>query len=175
MEDSIKPLTIGALLGVAEHMPRASVSAVRHELMTLTLNGLRYGIDVNCVVDVRDPQPPVQMFNRPACLVGSVWIAGEHAPVIDLRLALGLPAPRGKHSVMVAVDMGERVIGAVVDAVGDIVAIPLGQVKPLEGAAGPIDDCYCAGVASAGANTLVLLDIVAWMTALNEMFEITSA
>jgi purine-binding chemotaxis protein CheW len=177
VEKSITPLPLGAGLflrpGAANPASATTVSA-RYELMALSLNGHDYGIDVRCVVDVRDAPVPVQRFNRPACLTGSLWIAGEHAPVIDLRLAMGLPAPRTAQTAVVAIDVGDRVIGAVVDAVGGLVALPLESVTAANGPLGAVEARYLRGLGQLGTKPMGLLDIVEWMVELNEMFEITS-
>ncbi len=159
--------------------PLASVACF--ELMLISLDGHDYGVDVRCVVDVRDAAPPVQRSNRPACLTGSLWVAGEHAPVVDLRLALGLPAAASGTSMVIAVDIGERVIGAVVDAVGGVIALPAHQVLPIgeDGEAhGPIEARHLRGRGHGQGLTatqpLALLDMVEWLNELNDAYEIIS-
>jgi purine-binding chemotaxis protein CheW len=184
MEESIDSWRFGAAslpMPVAAGTPAAAPATVAvacFELMHVTLDGHDYGIDVRCVVDVRDAAPPVQLFNRPACLSGSLWVAGEHAPVVDLRLALGLPAQRTPQSMVVAIDIGERVIGVVVDAVGDVVALPAHQVLPLTTAAGPIDPRHLRGrglgQGFAAQQPVTLLDVVEWVNELNDAYEILS-
>jgi purine-binding chemotaxis protein CheW len=175
MED-ILHLHPGAGQPAHSHAPELDVEARQHELMTLSLGGHLYGMALGCVIDVRDAQPPMQLFNRPACHVGAIWIAGEHAPVIDLRLALGLKPERGSRHPIVAIDLGERVIGATVDAVGEVLSVPGHEVSPSDATSGPIEPRFLRGESrTPQGHALTLVDIPALLTYLNELFEVTSA
>lgn len=183
MEESIESWRFGAAFNpqapaAAGAFGQAQAAVACFELMQVSLAGHAYGIDVRCVVDVRDAPLPVQRANRPACLTGSLWIAGEHAPVVDLRLALGLPAQHGRPSALVAVDIGERVIGAIVDRAGDVIAVPAHQVLPVTGAPGAIDARHLRGrgigQSFPAPQPVTLLDMVEWLNELNDAYEILS-
>ncbi len=175
MED-ILHLPFGAALPGAERTSELTAVAAQHELMTVSLGGHLYGLPLACVVDVRDAQPPVELFNRPACHVGSIWIAGEHAPVLDLRRALALTPERGSRDPILAIDIGERVIGATVDAVGEVLAVRSETVAPSDATSGPIEPRFLLGqTRTPRGHALTLLDMPALLQHLNELFEVTSA
>lgn len=175
MEDTLT-LPLGTGQRSAEAFPSFNAAVTHYELMPLTLGGHAYGVPHNCIVDVREPQAPVRYFNRPACMVGSLWIAGEHAPVIDLRLALGLKPERGSRHPVLAIDIGECVVGVVVDAIGDVLALRADTVSPADATSGPIEPRHLFGQSrDPRGHPITLLDMVGWVQHLNDLFELTSA
>jgi chemotaxis signal transduction protein len=67
-------------------------------------------------------------------------VGGQRAPLIDVCLLLGPPdRPRchGRARSVVVVQCGERWLGLLVDAVGDVVEVPLSTIVPVPDSGAP--------------------------------------
>lgn len=102
-------------------------------------------------------------------MLGVTNLRGVIVPLVDLRSRFGLEAQYGSGTVTVVLSLAGRTVGAVVDAVSDVVALAPAQVKSAPEFSGAIDDGHITGIATLsegdGARMLILLDIQALMIA----------
>ena len=63
-------------------------------LVTFTLDGHSYGVDVKAVQEVLRGQPRTRVPLAPSSLAGLINLRGQVLTAVDLREQLGLP-PRG--------------------------------------------------------------------------------
>jgi len=97
--------------------------------------------------------------NTPPWVRGVMNLRGTIVPVIDLRLRLGMPAADyGPFTVIVVLAVGSKVVGAIVDAVSDVLSIPDGQVQQTPDLGVAIDVRFVGGIAQADAKLVILLD-----------------
>jgi purine-binding chemotaxis protein CheW len=84
-------------------------------------------------------------------------------PVLDLRLRLGMPpAPTAVH-VIIVLAAGTRVVGAIADAVSDVLTIPDARIQPTPNFGTAVDVRFIAGIAQAEDKLVVLLDVEAML------------
>lgn len=134
------------------------------EMLTCQLGGVSYGIELRCVQEIRSYEAPTRIANAPDFIKGFVNLRGVIVPVIDLRLSFGLPVPAyDAFTITVVLNLGERIVGVVVDSVSDVVALRPSQIKPAPAFNDTVDARYIAGIGTPGdgpdASMLVLLDI----------------
>lgn len=157
-------ITRQARAGVAEPAAPAAPAAQAGEYLTCQLGGEEYAIDILRVQEIRSYEAPTRIANAPEHVRGVVNLRGVIVPIVDLRLRLGCDSAECTDStVIVVLNLGQRVVGAVVDAVADVVALGAADVKPAP-PLGPVDcQSHITGIAtleSGGAQRmLILIDI----------------
>jgi purine-binding chemotaxis protein CheW len=138
-------------------------SAAPHEVLTLRLSAEEYGIDILRVQEIRSYEPPTRIANAPAHVLGVTNLRGVIVPIVDLRCRLGLDAAYGPGTVTVVLNVAGRTVGAVVDAVSDVVQLGTDDVKPAPEFSGAIDARHITGIGTLGqgdqARLLILMDI----------------
>jgi purine-binding chemotaxis protein CheW len=130
------------------------------QFLTFTLGGEEYGVAILNVQEIKGYSTVTPIPNTPAFVRGVMNLRGTIVPVIDLRLRLGMPAVEyGPFTVIIVLAVGAKVVGAVVDAVSDVLTIPDGDVQPTP-QFGDADALRCvAGIAQANGKLVVLLDV----------------
>lgn len=115
---------------------RTERSAVRHaarlpnECLTLRLGDASYGIDIQRVQEIRGYEPLTRIAGAPEGVRGVLHLRGAIVPVVDLRQRMGLESNFDAATVTVVLNLDGGTVGAVVDAVADVVAVAPEQLRP---------------------------------------------
>lgn len=153
-------------------MSTTDVSAVvmaAGQYLSFTLGSENYGIDILKVQEIRSYEAPTRMPGSHADLLGVVNLRGVIVPIHDLRLRFHCASAEFTPStVVIVVDLGTRVIGVVVDAVRDVVALDEGAVRPAPGLGDTSEAGYIRGLAQVADRMLILLDIEALLSGLEQ-------
>ena len=134
------------------------------EVLTFRLGAEEYGIDILRVQEIRRHAPPTRIVDSPLHVKGVVNLRGTIVPVIDLRMVVGCDAAGlGELAVVIVLSVQGRVVGALVDAVSDVVSLTPEQIHPppdlgASTQAGAIHGIGCLRAENV-ERTLVLLDI----------------
>ncbi len=139
------------VLGVAASQAR--------ECLSFRLGQENYGIDILAVQELRGYEPPTRIAGAPGAVLGVLNLRGVIVPVVDLRLHLGVEPRFDALTVTVVLNVGGSTIGAVVDSVADVVALPAAQIRPAPEFSG-LFDAQCIngiGCTRQGDDELLLL------------------
>ena len=68
-----------------------------------------------------------------------------------------------QHTVVIVLNVADQLIGAIVDAVSDVLDLPASVIRPVPGMHSDSDTRSIQGIASVAQRTLLLLDIEALM------------
>ncbi|WP_128003005.1 chemotaxis protein CheW [Piscinibacter defluvii] len=141
----------------------ASATTAPNEVLTLRLGAEEYGIDILRVQEIRSYEAPTRIAGAPAHLLGVTNLRGVIVPIVDLRCRFGLETVYGSGTVTVVLAVAGRTVGAVVDAVSDVVALTPAQIKPAPEFSGAIDMGSITGIGMVEQGDrprmLILLDI----------------
>ena len=144
----------------------AGAAAARREMLTFRLGSEEYGIDILRVQEIRGYETPTQIANAPAHVKGVINLRGVIVPIVDLRLKFNLPeAGYDQFTVVIILNVGERVVGAVVDSVSDVIGIAPEQVRAAPELDAGVDAGHITGIGTLGERMLILLDIERLMLA----------
>ncbi|MGL5116768.1 MAG: chemotaxis protein CheW [Beijerinckiaceae bacterium] len=101
------------------------------QIVTFNVDGRTFGIDVGVVREIKGWQMTTPLPHSAQYVRGVINLRGLILAVYDLRarLGAGLTAATAKH-VIVVVDVGEQTAGLLVDAVSDIVDVPVTSIHP---------------------------------------------
>ena len=111
----------------AEFIPESQ----QRELTAFRIGEQDFCVDIMAVREIRGWSVPTPLPQTPDYLLGVITLRGAVLPIMDLAGRLGLPATiPSVRSVIIVVQVGERVIGLLVDAVSDILSIDQSQIQP---------------------------------------------
>ncbi|WP_313072784.1 chemotaxis protein CheW [Melaminivora sp.] len=142
----------------------AAPAAPAAEYLTFRLGQEEYGIDILRVQEIRSYEQPTRMAHAPEFIRGVIDLRGVIVPIVDLRLKLGCPAEYTSFTVVIILNVGGTVLGAVVDAVADVVALPADAIKPAPQFQGPMDAAFVRGIATTGERMLIVVDIASLLS-----------
>jgi purine-binding chemotaxis protein CheW len=155
-----------ALLGFADAMEaRAEADATATpgpelHLLTFTLDREEFGIPVTQVREVIRVSDITRVPQAPAHVRGVANLRGRILAVVELRSRLGLHAaeltPRSR---VIVVEVRERVLGLLVDAVSQVTKVPEASVAPAPEEVLSMDADYVTGVARWQSRLIILLDL----------------
>src|SRR5690349_14873438 len=101
------------------------------EVLSFRLGAEEYGIGILTVQEIRGYEAPTRIANAPEWLLGVLNLRGQIVPIVDMRLRFNLGQVRyDSLTVVIILNIGQHVIGMVVDGVSDVVTLAPDQVRP---------------------------------------------
>src|SRR5690625_115684 len=104
----------------------------RQEFLVFVLNEQEYGIDILKVQEIRgyQEQSVTRIANVPPFVKGVTNLRGVIVPIIDMRIKFNLPDVKyDNQTVVVILNVADRVIGVVVDGVSDVLTLTAEQIS----------------------------------------------
>jgi purine-binding chemotaxis protein CheW len=145
---------------VTKTAEQTDFGAERLEFLTFALGDEEYGVDILKVQEIRGYDTVTRIPDAPAFIKGVINLRGTIVPVVDLRLKFSLPkADYNEFTVMIILNLADRVVGMVVDGVSDVVALSRSQIFDAPEFGGALDVSYITGLGSLEDRMLILLDI----------------
>lgn len=130
------------------------------QYLTFQLGEEEYGLDILKVQEIRSYERPTRMAQAPEYIKGVIDLRGAIVPIVDLRLKLHCAkADYTDFTVVIILNVQGTVIGVVVDAVADVVALTPDMIKPTPQFQTQIDAAFVTGIANVGGRMLVMMDI----------------
>ena len=124
--------------------PSAIAHAQPGEYLSFRLGNEEYGIPILTVQEIRGYQEPTRIANAPPAIKGVVNLRGVIVPIVDLRVQLAY----NEITATIVLNLGQRVVGIVVDSVSDVVALTPAQIKAPPQMTSGIDTAYVTGIAT---------------------------
>ena len=138
----------------------SAAASAAAEFLTFRLGQEEYGIDILRVQEIRSYEQPTRMAHAPEFIKGVIDLRGVIVPIVDLRLKLHCAtAEYTDFTVVIILNVGGTVLGAVVDAVADVVALPADAIKPAPQFQGQVDAAFVRGIATVDKRMLIVMDI----------------
>ncbi|PIF25303.1 purine-binding chemotaxis protein CheW [Acidovorax sp. 56] len=130
------------------------------EFLAFKIANEEYGVDILRVQEIRSYEKPTTIANAPEHLKGVVNLRGVIVPIIDLRIKLGVAEVQYNHlTVVIVLSIGQRVVGAVVDSVSDVLTLEPSQLRPVPSLDSNFDREHLLAIGSVDERMLILLDI----------------
>ncbi|MDH4230026.1 MAG: chemotaxis protein CheW, partial [Nitrospirota bacterium] len=130
------------------------------EFLTFGLGGEEYGIPILNVQEIIGYVRPTPIPNTPSWVSGVINIRGVVIPVVDVRTLFSMShKDYDATSVIIVTMVGERVIGAVVDQVNDVLAFKENEMQDTPEVANDIRTDYITGLGKLGDRLVMLLDM----------------
>ena len=135
------------------------------EFLAFKLGAEEYGIDILRVQEIRSYEEPTRIANAPAFIKGVVNLRGVIVPIIDMRLKFRLEqAAYNSFTVVIVLNIGNRVMGIVVDAVSDVITLTPEQLRPVPEFNSAIESEHLLAIGAIDERMLIVIDIAKLMT-----------
>lgn len=100
--------------------------------MEFNLGHESYAVELLKVKEVITPPEMTPIPKSPAYVCGLMNLRGLVLSVIDLRKKMGItPGEDKTHNAVIIFDLGDRMVGAIVDCIQKVVTIPHDSIKPV--------------------------------------------
>lgn len=138
----------------------SSTAAAAGEYLSFTLGNEQYGVDILKVQEIRGYDQVTRVPDAPDYIKGVINLRGTIVPVIDLRLKLRLDQARyDAFTVMIVLNVEQRVVGIVVDSVSDVIELTAEQIRPTPEFGAAVDTRFINGIGTQDDRMTILLDI----------------
>jgi purine-binding chemotaxis protein CheW len=136
-----------------------------NEFLTFTLGKEEYGIEILKVQEIRGYDAVTTLANTPEFIKGVINLRGIIVPIVDMRIKFHLGSVEyNQFTVVIILNVANRVVGMVVDGVSDVITLNPEQVKPAPEFGSAIDTKYVMGLGTVDERMLILVDIEKLMT-----------
>jgi purine-binding chemotaxis protein CheW len=145
--------------------PRVGYSVRSEESSSQQLVGFRlgaeeYGIEITTIQEIILMGDVTRVPQVPHFIEGLINLRGSVIPIVDLRKRFGLlVTDRTDESRVVVVNLSEKTIGLVVDAVTQVIRVSKDQIEPTPPTVSAAGKEHIAGLAKLDNRMLILLDI----------------
>ncbi|EFP8032840.1 chemotaxis protein CheW [Escherichia coli] len=130
------------------------------EFLVFTLGDEEYGIDILKVQESRGYDQVTRIANTPAFIKGVTNLRGVIVPIVDLRIKFSqVDVDYNDNTVVIVLNLGQRVVGIVVDGVSDVLSLTAEQIRPAPEFAVTLSTEYLTGLGALGDRMLILVNI----------------
>lgn len=101
------------------------------ELLSFHVGEQEYSVDIMAVREIRGWSKATPLPHAPSYVRGVINLRGTVLPIVDLAARLGLPVGEdNSRNVIIVVHVCKQTLGLLVNAVSDILALPLDEMQP---------------------------------------------
>ena len=130
------------------------------EFLTFTLGPEEYAIDILKVQEIRGYEPPTTIAHAPSFIKGVINLRGTIVPIVDMRIKFAVgSADYTPFTVVIILNILNRVVGIVVDSVSDVTTLSSSQIRPAPEFASTVDTKYIQGLGTLEDRMLIVVDI----------------
>ena len=134
--------------------------SVGDEAISVRVGGQLFALDIMSVREIRGWTASTPLPHAPPYVLGMINLRGLVLPVFDLAGRLGLAAGiPDASSVVVVVDVGDRQVGLVVEAVCDILIVGADMLQPAPDVGGAETRSLVQGVLTLKEGIVTILSL----------------
>src|ERR1700704_2365350 len=146
--------------GTQSTMTDLAANGEEQQLVVFQLGAELYGVEIARVHEIIRLQTVTRVPHAPAFVEGVINLRGKVIPVVDLRRRFGLPlTEHTRASRIVVVEIGDQVVGIVVDGVSEVLRVNKGTIEPPSPVVAGIDFDYLHGIAKLPERLVILLNL----------------
>ncbi len=139
-------------------------SVSSQQYVTFSLGEELFGVEVTRTREILSLTPVTKVPQTPDYLLGVINLRGQVVPVVDMRLKLGLPAgDESEDTCIIVVDVlvdGETItVGALADAVREVMDISSDQIEPPPRLGTRLNTEFINGMGKVDEQFMILLNI----------------
>ena len=118
------------------------------QLVSFNIGQEEFGLDIQRIQEINRMVDITRVPNSPEFVSGVINLRGKVIPIIDLRKRFGFPQKENdRNTRIIVVELGETVIGFIVDAVQEVIRIPKNITEPpppiVAGIGSEVHYCCC--------------------------------
>lgn len=134
--------------------------ADRRELISFRIGEQEFCVDIRAVREIRGWTPATPLPNTPGYVRGVINLRGAVLPILDLgrRLEIETSIPTERH-VIIVVQIGDRTLGLLVDAVSDILTVGEESIQPAPDVGYDANRAYVRGLIPCEGRLISLISL----------------
>jgi len=141
------------------------VNALERQFVTFLIGGEVYGVDVTKVQEIIGMTQITHMPNALSFVKGVINLRGSVVPVIDMRIKFNMDEREyDAFTVIIIVEVKQRLVGMIVDSVSDVANIPVGSIQDTPHFTSKIETDFISGIGQIDNNLVIILDVDSVMT-----------
>jgi len=130
------------------------------QFLVFSLGEEEYAIDILKVQEILGYENVTRIANAPDFIKGVTNLRGIIVPIVDLRIKFNLDKVEyDGQTVVIVVNVFDRIVGIVVDSVSDVMTLTPDQIKPAPELGVTMSSDFLSGLGSLENRMLVLVDI----------------
>jgi purine-binding chemotaxis protein CheW len=137
-----------------------AISHGGRELIAFRIGDQEFTVNIMSVREIRGWTSAMPMPRSPAYMKGVINLRGVVLPIVDLSLRLGMkPAePTPRHVIIVA-QVGEKIVGLLVDAVSDILTVTDENIQPTPEIASDLERSFARGILAIDNRMICVIEL----------------
>jgi len=141
--------------------PSATVaSGARRELISFRIEDQEFCVDIMAVREIRGWTPATQLPQSPHYICGVINLRGAVLPIVDLAARLGFEVGEtSDRNVIIVAQIGEQVVGLLVDAVSDILTVTDDVIQPTPDVASDTAKTFVRGLLAIDGRMISLIGL----------------
>ena len=130
------------------------------QLVSFRIGNEEFGVDILQVREINRMTEITRVPNAPEFIEGVINLRGKVIPVVDLRRKLEMPSiEHDKNTRIIVVELENKTIGFIVDAVSEVLRIPENITEPPPPMVAGINAEFITAVGKLDDRLLILLDL----------------
>ena len=130
------------------------------EFLTFVLGDENYALDIMTVKEIRGYEAVTKIANAPEFIKGVINLRGDIVPIVDLRIKFDVgEATYNEFTIVIMLNVGDRIVGIVVDEVSDVIKVDESEIKPPPEFGVAFDSSYLLGLAPIDDLMIILVNI----------------
>ncbi|MTD37447.1 chemotaxis protein CheW [Erwinia sp. CPCC 100877] len=137
-----------------------AVENLGQEYLIFALGKEEYGIEILKVQEIRGYDRVTRIANTPDFIKGVTNLRGIIVPIVDLRVKFAQEnICYDNNTVVIVLNVNQRVVGIVVDGVSDVLSLAAEQIKPAPEFSVTLSTEYLMGLGAVDERMVILVDI----------------
>jgi len=134
--------------------------ATEDQFVTFALEGEEYGVEILKVQEIIGYQGFTKVPNVPSFVKGVINLRGSVVPVVDLRIKFSMAEKEyDNFTVILILEVKGRIIGAIVDAVSDVVNLSKQEIQATPDFSSGVRVDFITGMGRKDDKLIIMLDI----------------
>ena len=130
------------------------------QYLTFTLGREEYAVDILKVQEIRGYDSVTAIANSPSFIKGVINLRGVIVPIVDMRIKFNVgELTYDQFTVVIILNVLNRVVGIVVDGVSDVITLLPEQMKASPEFGAALDTKYIMGLGTVDERMIILVDI----------------
>lgn len=130
------------------------------EFLSFLLGEEQYALDIMSVKEIRGYEPVTKIANAPPFIKGVLNLRGDIVPIVDLRIKFCVgEATYNEFTIVIMLNVCNRIVGIVVDAVSDVIKLASDDIKPPPEFGVAFDTQFLHGLAEVNDAMVIIVNI----------------
>ncbi len=137
-----------------------SDGAASRELISFLIGTQEFCVDIMSVREIRGWTPATPLPHSPGYVRGVINLRGAVLSIVDLAARLGFPPTEpSARAVIIVAQVGQQVVGLLVDAVTGILTVTADTVQPTPDVASDMARSFVTGVLAVDGRMISLITL----------------